>query len=155
MVTGFLLDTDVIFMLSPSRNDASALFLAWLERMDSEDRLFLSVVAIHEIEKGIALLESKGATARATSLRNWLIGLVSNYDDKIIIFDVAAAALSGQLEARAIAAGHNSGMADATVAGIAKAHDLVVVTRNTKHFIPFGVGVMSPDEVVDRCPDQE
>ncbi|WP_215879261.1 PIN domain-containing protein [Acidithiobacillus ferridurans] len=63
VVTGFLLDTDVISMFSPSRNTASAMFLAWLEHMDGEDRLFLSVVTIHEIEKGIALLESKGATA--------------------------------------------------------------------------------------------
>lgn len=142
----YLLDTDVISMLSPSRNDASEMFIAWLERMDSENRLFLSVTTIHEIEKGIALLESKGATARAASLRIWLIGLVSNYEDKIIVLDGAAAALSGQLEARAIAAGYNSGMADATVAGMAKAHDLVVVTCNTKHFLPFGVGVISPDE---------
>ena len=145
-MTGFLLDTDVISMLSPSRNDASAMFLAWLERMDSEDRLFLSVVVIHEIEKGITLLESTGATTRAVRLRNWLIGLISDYEDKIIVFNGAAAAISGQLDARAIAAGYNSGLADATVAGIAKAHDLVVVTCNTRHFIPFNVGVISPDE---------
>ncbi|OFC41089.1 twitching motility protein PilT [Acidithiobacillus thiooxidans] len=146
MVTDFLLDTDVISMLSPSRNTASEMFLAWLEQMDSEDRLFLSVVTIHEIEKGIALLESKGATAKASGLRIWLSGLVSTYEDKIIGFDVTAAALSGQLEARAIAAGHHPGMADAIIAGIAKARDLLVVTRNTRHFLPFGVGVISPDE---------
>ncbi len=44
-------------MLSPSRAEASARFLEWLERMDGEGKLFLSVVTIHEIEKGIALLE--------------------------------------------------------------------------------------------------
>jgi predicted nucleic acid-binding protein len=145
-MTGFLLDTDVISMLSPSLNNVSAMFLAWLDRMDSEDRLFLSVVAIHEIEKGVALLESKGATAKAASLRIWLSGLISTYEDKILIFDVAAAVISGQLEAMSIAAGCNPGMADATVAGIAKAHNLVVVTRNTRHFLLFGVGVVSPDE---------
>ncbi len=31
-------------------------------------------------------------------------------------------------------------------AGIAKAHDLVIVTRNEQHFVPIGVGVLSPDE---------
>jgi predicted nucleic acid-binding protein len=37
-------------------------------------------------------------------------------------------------------------MADATIAGLAKAHDLVVMTRNTKHFQVFGIEVSSPDE---------
>ena len=41
---------------------------------------------------------------------------------------------------------HDPGMADAVIAGIAAAHQLVIVTRNTKHFLPFGVAVLSPDE---------
>lgn len=48
------------------------------------DGHFLSVVSIHAIEKGIALLDHKGATAKAASLKAWLSGPVSTYDDKII-----------------------------------------------------------------------
>jgi len=114
--------------------------------MDTDGRLFLSVVTIHEIEKGIALLEHKGATAKAANLKAWLAGLVASYDDKIIAVDTAAAAIAGQLEAKAMSAGHESGMADATIAGIARAHDLVVMTRNTRHFQVFGVEVRSPEE---------
>ena len=135
-------------MLSLSRAEASATFLEWLERMDGEGRLFLSVVTIHEIERGIALLEHKGATAKAAGLKVWLTGLVSTYDDKIIGLDTSAAALAGQFEAKAISVGHNPGMADAIIAGIAKAHDLHIVTRNSKHFLPFGIAVSSPDEVI-------
>jgi predicted nucleic acid-binding protein len=147
-LSGFLLDTNVISMLSPSRAEASARFLEWLERVDSEGRVFLSVVAIHEIEKGIALLEHKGATAKAAGLKVWLAGLVATYDDKILPLDASAAALAGQLEAKAISAGHDPGMADAAIAGIAKAQDLVIVTHNTKHFLPFGISVMTPDDAV-------
>jgi predicted nucleic acid-binding protein len=147
-LSGFLLDTNVISMLSPSRAEASAPFLKWLERVDSEGRVFLSVVVIHEIEKGIALLEHKGATAKAAGLKVWLAGLVATYDNKILPLDAAAAALAGQLEAKAISAGHDPGMADATIAGIAKAQDLVIVTHNTKHFLPFGIGVATPDEAL-------
>lgn len=68
-MSGFLLDTNVISMLSPSAPDAPAAFLAWLERMDGEGLIFLSAVTVHEIEKGIALLDHKGATARAAALR--------------------------------------------------------------------------------------
>jgi len=147
-LSGFLLDTNVISMLSPARAEASAGFLEWLERVDSEGRVFLSVVAIHEIEKGIALLEHKGATAKAAGLKVWLAGLVAAYDDKIIPIDASAAAVAGQLEARALSAGHDPGMADATIAGIAKAQGLVIVTNNTKHFIAFGIAVATPNEAL-------
>src|SRR3546814_5617388 len=86
--------------------------------MDADGRLFLSVVSIHEIEKGIALLDHKGATTKAASLKAWLSGLVSTYDDKIIGFDAKAAAIGGRLEAKALAAGNDPGMADAVIAGI-------------------------------------
>lgn len=150
-MSGFLLDTNVISMLSPLRAQASARFLEWLERVDSEGRVFLSVVAIHEIEKGIALLEHKGATAKAAGLKIWLAGLVATYDDKIIPVDASAAALAGQLEAKAISVGHDPGMADATIAGIAKARDLMIITHNSKHFLPFGIGVATPDEAVQSA----
>lgn len=145
-MSGFLLDTNVVSMLAPSKSEASADFLTWLDRKDEDGRLFLSVVSIHEIEKGIALLDYKGATAKGASLKAWLNGLVSTYDDKIIGFDAQAAAIGGRLEAKAIAAGHDPGMADAVIAGTAAAHELVIVTRNTKHFLPFGIAVLSPDE---------
>lgn len=149
---GFLLDTDVVSMLSPSRTDVPDQFLDWLERTDADGRIFLSVVSVHEIEKGGALLDHKGAGAKAVGLRGWLSGLVAAYSDKILGLDTAAATVSGRLEAKAIAGGHDPGMADAAIAGIARSHDLVIVTRNTRHFLPFGVAVSSPDDVADR-PD--
>ena len=145
-MSGFLLDTNVISMLSPSRAEASPRCLEWLERMDGDGRIFLSVVTIHEIERGIALLEHKGAVAKAAGPRVWLSGLVATYDDKILGLDASSAAIARQLEAKAISAGHDPGMADATIAGIAKAHDLIIVTRHTKHFVPFGGVVSSPDK---------
>lgn len=114
--------------------------------MDNEGQLFLSVVSVHEIEKGIALLDHKGASARAAGLRIWLTGLIAAFGDNILAADLHASVLAGQLEARAIAAGHSPGMADALIAGIAKANDLVVVTHNAKHFQPFCIDVLSPEE---------
>ena len=147
-MTSYLLDTNIISMLSPSRAEASAEFLDWLEQQDDAGNIFLSVVTIHEIEKGIALLEHKCASAKAAGLKIWLAGLVSSYADKIIDVDIGAAASAGRLEAKAMSAGHEPGMADATIAGIAQAHDLVIVTRNTKHFLAFGVAVVSPGNVI-------
>lgn len=147
-MSGYLLDTNIISMLSPSRWNASPQFLAWLDQMDADGKLFLSVVTIHEIEKGIALLEHKGADVKAAELRRWLMGLVANYEDRILTINVPAAAIGGQLEAKATASGQNPGMADAAIAGIAKFHDLTIITQNTKHFLPFGVAVRAPDDAL-------
>ncbi|MDR0781014.1 MAG: PIN domain-containing protein [Pseudomonadales bacterium] len=147
-MSAYLLDTDVISMLAPARATVSAKVLDWLERMDAESRLFLAAVTIHEIEKGIALLEYKRAKEKAARLQVWLTDLIATYGDKIIAFDAAAATFAGRLEAKAIAAGHNPGMADAAIAGIAQAHDLIVLTGNTRHFLPFGIPAWSPDAAV-------
>ena len=136
-------------MLSPSANQTSQPFLEWLDLTDTAGQLFLSVVTVHEIEKGIALLEHKGAISKASALKVWLMGLISTYQDKILVIDAVAASFGGQLEAKAAASGLNPGMADAAIAGIAKAHDLVIVTANTKDFLPFGVGLLSPDDLVN------
>jgi predicted nucleic acid-binding protein len=144
-VSGFLLDTNVISMLSPTKDAASEEFIRWLETEDAEERIFLSAVTVHEIEKGIGLLQRKGAGAKAASLRLWLSGLVSTYEDKVLPIDTAVSSLSGRLEAVAIAAGYHPGMADALIAGTAKAHELTVVTRNLKHFEPFSVALVSPE----------
>jgi len=144
-----LLDTNVISLLSPSQTGASTRFLEWLERMDSEGRVFLSVIAIHEIKKGIALLDHKGAALKSAGLKVWLAGLLASYDDKIIPIDADVAAFAGQLEAKAIAAGYDPGMAEAAIAGIAKGHGLTIVTLNTKHFAPFGISVTTPDDAAD------
>ena len=146
-MSGFLLDTNVISMLSPSRADASKTLIDWAEDQDSQDQLYLSAVTIHEIEKGIASLESKGASAKAAAIRLWLAGLTTAYDDRILPITTAVAALSGQLEARAIASGHSPGMSDALIAGCAKSHDLTIVTHNLRHFQPFEVAAISPRDI--------
>ena len=103
-------------------------------------------MTVHEIEKGVALLDRRGATVKAAALRAWLAGLLAAYGNKILGLDGPASFLSGRMEARAIAAGHAPGMADAMIAGIAQAHGLVVVTRNARHFRSFGIRTATPDE---------
>ena len=55
----------------------------------------------------------------------------THVDDKIIPIDASAAALAGQLEAKALAAGQDPGMADALIAAVAQAQDLVIINHNT------------------------
>lgn len=143
-MTGCILDTNVVSLLSPGRVEASPAFLAWLDDVDAKNALFLSAVTVHEIERGITLLKRKGASAKANALRRWTDGLLLTYEDRILPIDATVSIVSGQLEATAVADGHNVGMADALIAGTAKAHGLAVVTFNLRHFAPFGIDVMPP-----------
>jgi predicted nucleic acid-binding protein len=118
-----------------------------------EGRVFLSVITIHEIEKGLHCSNTKERRRRAAGHKAWLAGLVATYDDKIIGLDAAAAAFAGQLEAKAISGGCDPGMANAAIAGIAKVHDLIVVTRKTKHSLPFDVHAATPEEAVNISLD--
>jgi toxin FitB len=144
-VSGFLLDTNIISQVY--RVDVSADFMRWLDEQGAVDAVYLSAVTIHEMEKGIRLLEHKGATAKARNIRLWLRGLIAGYDSSVLAIDAETAWLSGELEAIAIAAGHAPGAADAMIAGTAKRHDLTVITENLKHFQAFGIPVFTPDQV--------
>ena len=146
-MSGFLLDTNVISMLSPSKATATADFIAWLEEQERLNAIYLSAVTIHEIEKGVGLLEAKGATAKAAGIEIFLRGLIVGYDDRILPVDAEVAREGGKLEAKAMSAGYNPGAADAMIAGTASAHGLTVITANLKHFQPFGINVTSPDQL--------
>lgn len=144
-MNGYLLDTSIVSLLSSSSTVAATAFLNWLEEAEQRNELYLSVVTIHEIERGIDLLEHEGATAKASALRTWLEGLSSTYADRILSVNAAVSIVSGSLEAQANAGGHSPGMADALIAGTAKAHNLTVVTRSRKHFEPFAIDLSVPD----------
>jgi predicted nucleic acid-binding protein len=144
-MSGFLLDTNIISQVY--RADVSASFMRWLDEQGALDAVYLSAVTVHEMEKGIRLLEHKGATAKARNIRIWLRGLIAGYESSVLAIDPEIAWLSGELEAIAIAAGHAPGAADAMIAGTARHHSLTVVTRNLKHFQTFGIAVRTPDQV--------
>ena len=146
-MSGFLLDTNVISMLSPSNADRDERFIRWLHAQEEADALFLSVVTIHEIAKGINLLKNKGAAAKARALEAWLDALTLHYSDRILPFDITIATLAGELEAHALSAGYNPGMADAMIAATATMNGLTVVTNNLRDFRNFEIDVRTPADV--------
>jgi predicted nucleic acid-binding protein len=147
-VNGFLLDTNVLSMFSPLRSaHLPAAFGEWRDRQTRANAIYLSAMSVHEIEKGAHLLLLKEATRQASVIQMWLLGLTAGFGDSILPLDAGVATLSGQLEALAISSGHSPGAADAVIAGTAKAHDLTVITHNVKHFLPFAIPVISPDQL--------
>ncbi len=131
----FLVDTDVFSALAKRRRHANV--EAWLERQRSSD-LFVSVISLGEIERGIALQHRMDPKFAAT-LATWLDQILSVYGDHILPFDLASARRWGRLSA---ALGHNG--ADLQIAATALEHGLTVVTRNISDFKPAGVPILDP-----------
>jgi predicted nucleic acid-binding protein len=131
----FLVDTDVLSALGKRRRNANV--EAWITRQRTGD-LYVSVISIGEIERGIALQRHRNPDF-ASSLSVWLDRMLAAYGDRILPFDLASARRWGQLSA---ALGHEG--ADLQIAATALEHGLTVVTRNRSDFEPTGVPLLNP-----------
>lgn len=131
----FLLDTVVLSELRRRERDPGV--VSWIAKQRPSD-LFLSVVTIGEIERGIMLQQAKNAHF-ATTLSAWLDKMMYLYGDRILQIDTAVARRWGRLSAEI----GNDG-ADLLIAATAQEHGLTVVTRNLRHFLPTGVAALNP-----------
>ena len=134
-----LLDTCVLFELARPRPDAGV--IAWLEAA-GEASLYLSVVSLGELEKGIARLP---ASARRRRIEQWVRqDLAARFEGRLLDVDRAVAerwgAISGESEAR----GAPLPVIDALIAATALTHGLDVVTRNTSDLERCGARCVNP-----------
>ena len=131
----FLLDTVIVSELRKRQVDKGV--LGWVS-VQQESQLYLSVVTLGEIERGIEK-RRKADPEFADELAVWLENLVRLYADRILPVTPSVARRWGRLSAQI---GHES--ADLLIAATALSHGLTVVTRNTAHFAPTGVGLINP-----------
>jgi hypothetical protein len=131
----FMLDTVVLSELRKRQRDPS--LVAWIAAQRSTD-LFVSVISVGEIERGIARQETKDA-GFAAALGLWLDRVIALYGDRIVAFDLQVARRWGRLSA---AIGNDS--ADLMIAATALEHGLTVVTRNVSDFAPTGAPCFNP-----------
>jgi predicted nucleic acid-binding protein len=131
----FLLDTVIVSELRKRQADRGV--LGWVS-VQQESQLYLSVVTLGEIERGIEK-RRKADPVFADELAAWLESLVHLYADRILPVTPSVARRWGRLSAQI---GHES--ADLLIAATALSHGLTVVTRNTAYFAPTGVGLINP-----------
>jgi len=129
----YLVDTNVLSEARRGRLEARD----WLRSVDPQT-VFLSVVTLGEIMKGVALKRRSDALA-AVSLQGWLEQLRVNHASRILpISDEVA------LEWGRIAAIRPRDMADALIAATASVHRKTLVTRNVVDFRDLDVAVIDP-----------
>lgn len=103
--------------------------------------MFLSVITLGELLKGIALLVDG---KRKQELTSWATGLEQQFVDQILPVDQEVARLWGALTARAQTDGVQIPASDGLIAATALRHGLQVMTRNTKHFAASHALVIDP-----------
>lgn len=137
----FVLDTDVVSRTSPLSRDASDI-AAWLMRHKGQS--FVSVVTLAELHFGVDRLRLRGQTRKAEVLGTWLVEIERLYESRLLALDAAISRRTGELMAKAEAAGFAPGFADASIAATAELADCEVVTFNSRHFVALGVPHRSP-----------
>ena len=134
-----LLDTNVLSALMQHEPDTKV--VAWLDHQASES-IWISSITLFEARYGLALL----ATGRRRKLLQERFDLLlkEDLDNRVLSFDVNAAAQAAQLAAERKARGRPVDMRDTFIAGIALAKRATLATRNTRHFDDLPVPVVDP-----------
>ena len=133
----YLVDTNVLSEARRGRAEARD----WL-RSVAPDQVFLSVVTLGEIMKGVSL-KTRSDAAAAVVLHRWLEQLRTDHSRRILpVTDEVA------IEWGRIAAIRPRNMADALIAATAIAHRKTLVTRNVADFEDLGLPLINPWEAV-------
>ncbi len=140
-MSAFLLDTNCISELV--RNKPESRVLKWMEEAD-ESLLYLSVLTLGEIRKGVAALPQ---SRRRSQLEAWLEqDLQVRFAGRILPIDAAVADRWGSLAADAKRKGRTISIIDGLLAATAMQHNLTIVSRNVSDFANTHAAVLNPWE---------
>lgn len=135
----YLLDTCVLSEFT--RRHPEEKVIRWLDQI-AEEKLFISVITIGEIQHGIERLPE---SHRKTELLTWMNnGLIHRFAQRILQLDTQTMFLWGSLVARMEQNGQPMGVMDSLIIATALQNNLIIATRNVSDFLPCGVQVTNP-----------
>ena len=138
MTLGWLLDTNVVSELLKGAR-ANRAVVEWVAQAE-ESRLYLSVITLGEIAKGIGLAETRG---RDMSLQRDFLhrALPERFGDRILPFDTQTALVWGRLlqSLRGNRQDERLLAIDAQIAATADAASLTLCSRNVRDFERLGI----------------
>lgn len=145
-MSGFLLDTSVLSVFAPDRPPPAPSFRDWLETVGRAQPWHLPVMAVAEVQKGVAKLRRAGGDLRAHRLEMWLEGLLGEFGSRVLPVSADVARRAGVIEDLVLAQGRHPGLPDILIAATADVFELTVLTVNTRHFSVLGVPFVNPFE---------
>jgi predicted nucleic acid-binding protein len=137
----YLIDTNVISEIRKNKKANKGVRQYFESAIKNEDKLYISVVTVGELRRGVELIRYRSDTRQANQLEKWLGVILENYQNNILDINEDIAQLWGKLRVP-----HPENALDKLIAATALINGLTVVTRNTKDFSKTGVAVFNPFE---------
>lgn len=135
----YLVDTDVISELR-KKDKADRRVVAFFKDAGARDApLYLSAITVGELRRGVELIRHRGDLRQANTLERWLDDLVVEYAEHVLPFDTEVAQVWGRLRVP-----HPENPLDKQIAATALLYDLILLTRNTRHFASTGAKLFDP-----------
>jgi len=135
----YLVDTNVISEARKKSKANTGVRAFFKQAIEDETRIFISVVTVGELRRGVESIRYRGDVRQANQLEKWLENLMAEYQDHILDINQDIAQLWGRLRAS-----HPENALDKQIAATALIYELTVVTRNHKDFVKTGVRVLNP-----------
>ena len=135
----YLVDTNVISEARKRSKGNRGVRAFFEQAIEDETPLFISVVTVGELRRGVELIRHRGDVRQANQLDKWLVALLSEYQDHILDIDQDIAQVWGRLRVP-----HPENALDKQIAATALIYELTIVTRNDKDFVKTGVPVLNP-----------
>jgi len=124
-----ILDTNVLSAVMQTTPHEAV--VAWLNRQPASS-IWTTAITVFEIEYGLhRLAEGKRRSGLEKAFRSVM---TEDLGGRILAFDAQAALAAGAISAALAADGHVVDVRDVQIAGIARARQAIVATRNVKHF---------------------
>lgn len=139
ITTVFLVDTNVISEIRKHTKANKGVRAFFKQAVEEEQPLFLSVVTVGELRRGVELIRYRGDLHQADRLEKWLTGILSEYQDNLLDISPDIAQLWGRLRVP-----HPENALDKLIAATALIYDLTLVTRNHKDFAKTGAKLFNP-----------
>lgn len=135
----YLVDTNVISEARKRSKGNRGVRAFFEQAIEDETPLFISVVTVGELRRGVESIRHRGDVRQANQLDKWLVALLTEYQDHILDIDQDIAQLWGRLLVP-----HPENALDKQIAATALIYELTIVTRNDKDFVKTGVPVLNP-----------
>ena len=135
----YLVDTNVVSEIRKKDRSNKGVRAFFRQAVKSDIGLYLSVVTIGELRRGVEIVRHRGDVAQAAALEAWLTAVLNEFAQNILPVDEDIGQVWGRLRVP-----HPEHALDKLIAATGLIHDLTVVTRNVDDFSPTGVRVLNP-----------
>nr|WP_246327199.1 type II toxin-antitoxin system VapC family toxin [Burkholderia guangdongensis] len=134
-----MIDTNVISEIRKGPRANKGVRAFFREAEGDASPLYLSVVTLSELRRGVEMIRHRGDARQASMLDTWLATIMRDYASNILSVDAEIGQLWGHLRAP-----NPQHALDKLIAATALIHDLTVVTRNVDDFANTGVRFVNP-----------